>query len=86
MTEFLIASNSVIPNPALSGEESAFPYTLIKATDCAIHSDDEREAVDRMRECKAVACGRHQPETEYQKLFHRHLIPTTLHVLSMHAC
>jgi hypothetical protein len=76
----------VIPNPALSGEESAVAYTLITAADYATPADGGRAAVDRMRECREVVCSRHQPETEYRKLFHRHPIPATLHVLLMHAC
>jgi hypothetical protein len=78
--------NCVIPNQALSGEESAFPYTLIKATDCAIHSDDEWAVADRKREYKAAACSRHQLDKEYRPPCHHHPIPPTLHVLLMHAC
>jgi hypothetical protein len=38
--------NCVIPNPALSGEESAFPYTLVTAADCVMLARDEWVAVD----------------------------------------
>jgi hypothetical protein len=31
MTAFFVPSNSVIPNPALSGEKSAFHYALLNA-------------------------------------------------------
>jgi hypothetical protein len=54
MTEFVITSNPVIPNPALSGEESAVPYTLITAMDCVMLARDGRAAVDLPDDARQV--------------------------------